>query len=80
MFCNLPDGTVCMCSYSYQHEDADFMVGDTVILAVHSPINIATVQPIFCHDILHINAVMQRIFLYCIMFAPPCQSLQSDWT
>ena len=34
VFCNLPDGTVCMCSYSYQHEDSDFMVGDTVILAV----------------------------------------------
>ena len=34
VFCNLPDGTVCMCSYSYQHEDADFMVGDTVILVV----------------------------------------------
>ena len=23
-----------MCSYSYQHEDAGFMVGDTVILVV----------------------------------------------
>lgn len=34
VFCNLPDGTVCMCSYSYQHEDADFLVGDTVILVV----------------------------------------------
>ena len=34
VFCNLPDGTVCMCSYSYQHEDTDFMVGDTVILVV----------------------------------------------
>ncbi len=34
VFCNLPDGTVCMCSYSYQHKDADFMVGDTVILVV----------------------------------------------
>ena len=34
VFCNLPDGTVCMCSYSYQHEDADFMIGDTVILVV----------------------------------------------
>lgn len=34
VFCNLPDGTVCMCNYSYQHEDADFMVGDTVILVV----------------------------------------------
>ena len=34
VFCNLPDGTVCMCNYSYQHEDADFMVGDTVILLI----------------------------------------------
>ena len=34
VFCNLPDGTVCMCGYSYQHEDADFQVGDTVILVV----------------------------------------------
>lgn len=34
VFCNLPDGTVCMCSYSYQHEDSDFMVGDTVIIVV----------------------------------------------
>ena len=34
VFCNLPDGTVCMCSYSYQHEDSDFMVGDTVIVLV----------------------------------------------
>lgn len=34
VFCNLPDGTVCMCSYSYQHEDADFMVGDHVMLIV----------------------------------------------
>ncbi len=34
VFCNLPDGTVCMCSYSYQYEDADFMVGDTVIVLV----------------------------------------------
>ncbi len=34
VFCNLPDGTVCMCSYSYQHEDSDFRVGDTVILLV----------------------------------------------
>ena len=32
VFCNLPDGTVCMCNYSYQHEDSDFLVGDTVIL------------------------------------------------
>lgn len=34
VFCNLPDGAVCMCSYSYQHEDSDFLVGDTVILVV----------------------------------------------
>lgn len=34
VFCNLPDGTVCMCNYAYQHEDSAFMVGDTVILAV----------------------------------------------
>lgn len=34
VFCNIPDGTVCMCNYSYQHEDSDFMVGDTVILVV----------------------------------------------
>lgn len=34
VFCNLPDGTVCMCNYSYQHEDSDFQVGDTVILVV----------------------------------------------
>lgn len=34
VFCNLPDGTVCMCNYAYQHEDSDFMVGDTVILVV----------------------------------------------
>lgn len=34
VFCNLPDGTVCMCNYSYQHTDSDFQVGDTVILVV----------------------------------------------
>lgn len=34
VFCNLPDGAVCMCNYSYQHEDSDFLVGDTVILVV----------------------------------------------
>lgn len=34
VFCNLPDGTVCMCNYSYQHADADFRIGDTVILVV----------------------------------------------
>lgn len=34
VFCNLPDGTVCMCNYSYQHADSEFQVGDTVILVV----------------------------------------------
>lgn len=34
VFCNLPDGTVCMCSYAYQYEDSDFEIGDTVILTV----------------------------------------------
>lgn len=34
VFCNLPDGTVCMCNYAYQYKDIDFKVGDTVILAV----------------------------------------------
>lgn len=34
VFCNLPDNTVCLCSYSYQHDDSDFMVGDTVILVI----------------------------------------------
>ena len=36
VFCNLPDDTVLMCDYSYQHEDSDFMVGDTVIVVVQS--------------------------------------------
>lgn len=34
VFCNLPDGVVCMCNYSYQHEDADFVVGENVMLVV----------------------------------------------
>ena len=34
VFCNLPDGTVCMCNYAYQHEDSDFRIGDTVILVI----------------------------------------------
>lgn len=34
VFCNLTDGVTCMCNYSYQHEDADFMVGEHVMLMV----------------------------------------------
>ena len=36
VFCNLPDGTVCMCSYSYQHQDSDFLIGDTVIVVIQN--------------------------------------------
>ena len=34
IFCNLPDGAVCMCSYSYQYEDSAFAIGDRVILVI----------------------------------------------
>lgn len=34
VFCNLPDGTVVMCLYSYRYEDSDFSVGDKVILSI----------------------------------------------
>lgn len=34
VFCNLPDDTVCICNYSYQHEDSDFNIGDSVILVI----------------------------------------------
>lgn len=34
VFCNLPDGVTCMCNYSYQHDDADFIVGEQVMLLV----------------------------------------------
>ena len=36
VFCNLPDDTTVMCKYSYQYEDSDFMIGDTVILVVQN--------------------------------------------
>ncbi|WP_409967702.1 hypothetical protein RFF05_14195 [Bengtsoniella intestinalis] len=34
VFCNLPDDTVCMCSYSFHYEDGEFFVGDTVMLTI----------------------------------------------
>ncbi|MEG2679827.1 MAG: hypothetical protein RR949_07770, partial [Oscillospiraceae bacterium] len=34
VFCNLPDGAVVMCSYSYQYEDSAFAIGDKVILVI----------------------------------------------
>lgn len=34
VFCNLPDGAVVVCSYAFQYDDADFSVGDTVLVSV----------------------------------------------
>ncbi|WP_455582543.1 hypothetical protein [Dysosmobacter sp.] len=34
VFCNLPDGVVVMCSYSFHYEDAEFAVGDHVIVMI----------------------------------------------
>lgn len=34
VFCTLPDDTTCLCLYSAQHNDSDFHIGDTVIIAV----------------------------------------------
>ena len=34
VFCNLPDGAVCMCSYSFHYTDAAFSIGDKVILTI----------------------------------------------
>ena len=34
VFCTLPDETVCLCLYSTRHSDADFKIGDTVILVI----------------------------------------------
>ena len=32
VFCNLPDGVVVMCSYSFHYDDAAFAIGDKVIV------------------------------------------------
>lgn len=34
VFCNLPDGVVVMCSYSFHYDDAAFAIGDKVIVMV----------------------------------------------
>ena len=34
VFCNLPDGVVVMCSYSFHYDDAAFAIGDKVIVTV----------------------------------------------
>ena len=34
VFCNLPDGAVIMCRYSFQYEDSDFKTGDTVMIVI----------------------------------------------
>lgn len=34
VFCNLPDGAVVMCRYSFQYEDSDFKTGDSVMVVI----------------------------------------------
>ena len=34
VFCNLPDGVVVMCSYSFHYDDAAFAIGDKVIVMI----------------------------------------------
>ena len=34
VFCNLPDGAVCMCSYAFHYDDASFEIGDTVMVLI----------------------------------------------
>ena len=34
VFCNLPDGAVIMCRYSFQYEDSDFKIGDAVMIVI----------------------------------------------
>lgn len=34
VFCNLPDGAVCMCSYSFHYSDTAFSIGDKVMLII----------------------------------------------
>ena len=34
VFCNLPDGVVVMCSYSFHYDDAAFAIGDKVIVII----------------------------------------------
>ena len=34
VFCNLPDGAVVMCSYSFHYDDAAFSIGDKVIVMI----------------------------------------------
>lgn len=34
VFCNLPDGTTCLCLYSSMHYDTEFNIGDSVLLYI----------------------------------------------
>ena len=34
VFCNLPDGAVCMCSYSFHYADSAFSIGNKVMLII----------------------------------------------
>ncbi len=36
VFCDLPDGTVCLCAYSFQYEDSAFRLGDKIGLIISS--------------------------------------------
>lgn len=34
MFCNLTDGVTVLCNYSFQYEDGDFQIGDSVTVVI----------------------------------------------
>ena len=34
VFCNLPDGAVVLCRYSFHYEDSDFKTGDSVMVVI----------------------------------------------
>ena len=34
VFCNLTDGVTVMCNYSFQYEDSDFLIGDSVTVVI----------------------------------------------
>ena len=34
VFCNLPDGVVVMCNYSFQYEDSEFAIGERVMVMI----------------------------------------------
>ena len=34
VFCNLTDGVTVPCNYSFQYEDGDFLIGDSVTVVI----------------------------------------------